>query len=178
MGIPTIDSDSLAREAVAPGSSGLAEVVGRFGPDVLGADGSLDRQKLAAIVFSDADARRALEAIVHPEVRRATEAWFASLSPDEHACAVADIPLLYETGRDRDFDVVVVVACDAVEQVRRAMLRDGLSEEDARRRIAAQLPIDAKVQRADYVIRTDGPVSETDRQVEEVAAQLRQAAAR
>jgi dephospho-CoA kinase len=173
MGVPTIDSDFLAREAVAPRTPGLAAVVARFGAGVLGADGSLDRQKLASIVFADPDARRALEAIVHPDVRRATDAWFASLDPGQHPFAVADIPLLYETGRDRDFDTVVVVACATEEQLRRAMHRDGSSEEDARRRIAAQMPIDEKVRRADYVIQTDGSLADTDRQVEEVAMQLR-----
>jgi dephospho-CoA kinase len=167
LGVPTIDSDVLAREAIAPGTAGLAAVVSRFGPDVLNDRGALDRQKVARIVFGDPDARRALEAIVHPHVRRATEAWFDSLDPARHRFAIADIPLLYEVGRDRDFDAAIVVACAPETQLRRVMER-GLSEAEARQRIAAQLPIEEKVRRADYVVWTDGTFEETDRQVRSV----------
>lgn len=173
LGVPTIDADVLARDAVAPGSAALAAVVRRFGAGVLDADGTLDRQKLAKIVFADPEARRALEAIIHPEVRRATEAWFSSLDASRHPFAIADIPLLYEVGRDRDFDVAVVVACAPETQVRRVMERDGVSEAEARQRLAAQMPIDEKERRADYVIRTDGTFEETDRQVIEVFERLR-----
>jgi len=165
LGVPTIDSDLLARKAVAPGTVGLAAVATRFGRDVLHGDGTLDRKKLATIVFADPEARLALEAIVHPEVRRAVDEWFAALDPDRHPYAIADIPLLYEVGRDRDFDVVIVAACDPDTQLRRLMERDGVSEGEARQRLAAQWPLDQKVRRADYVIRTDGPDDDTDRQV-------------
>ena len=171
LGVPTIDSDTLAREAVAAGSPGLAKVVERFGAAVLDATGALDRQKMAAIVFSDADARRDLERIIHPDVQRSTDAWFASL-PHHHPCAIADIPLLYEIGRDRDFDAVIVAACDRQTQLQRLMKRDALSEADARRRIDAQLPIEEKVRRADFVIRTDGPFDDTNRQVDELRDRL------
>lgn len=168
LGVPTIDSDALAREAVSPGTAALAAVVGRFGPQVLDAGGSLDRQKLGRIVFADPQARKDLEAIVHPEVRRATEAWFATLDPARHRFAIADIPLLYEVGRDRDFDAVIVAACTPETQLRRVMERDGLSEAEARQRIAAQRPIEEKLRRADYVIRTDGTFEDTERHVREV----------
>ena len=172
LGVPTIDSDLLAREAVAPGTVGLAAVVTRFSRDVLHADGTLDRKKLATIVFTDAEARLALEAIVHPEVRRAVDEWFAALDPDRHPYAIAEIPLLYEVGRDRDFDVVIVAACDPETQIRRVMRRDEVSEAAARQRLAAQLPIDQKVRRADYVIWTDGTEDDTDRQVCAVRGRL------
>jgi dephospho-CoA kinase len=168
LGVPTIDSDRLSRDAVAPGTPGLARVVERFGRGVLRPDGSLDRQKLAGIVFADADARVALEAIIHPEVRRRTDEWFSSLDPSTYAFAVADIPLLFEVGRERDFDTVVVVASRPETQVQRVMARDGVSEQEARQRMAAQLPIEEKVRRADYVIRTDGTFEDTDRQVRAV----------
>jgi dephospho-CoA kinase len=171
LGVPTIDSDTLAREAVAVGSPGLAKVVERFGAGILDATGALDRPKLAAIVFSDAAARRDLEQIIHPDVQRSTNAWFASLPP-HHAFAIADIPLLYEIGRDRDFDAVIVAACDRETQRQRLMTRDGLSEDDARRRIEAQLPIEEKVRRADFVIRTDGSFADTNRQVEQLTAKI------
>lgn len=172
LGVPTIDADVLAREAVAAGTAGLAAVVSRFGPDVLDSAGALDRRKLGAIVFADAAARRDLERIVHPYVRRAMDDWFESLDGRRVAFAIADIPLLYETGRDAAFDRVVVAACQAETQLRRLMARNQLSEAEARQRIAAQLPIGDKVRRADYVIRTDGTFEETDRQVRDVAAAL------
>jgi dephospho-CoA kinase len=172
LGVPTIDSDTLAREAVAAGTPGLEAVVARFGPDILTPAGTLDRQKLAGIVFADADARLALERIIHPEVRRQTDAWFSGLDPTSHAFAIADIPLLYEVGRDRDFDKVIVVASTPDTQIQRVMKRDLVSESDARSRLAAQLPIDDKVRRADFVIRTDGTFEETDRQIADVLEQL------
>ena len=165
LGVPTIDSDVLAREAVAPGTSGLAAVVTRFGEGVLHSDGTLDREALAKIVFADPDARKALEAIIHPEVRRAIDEWFAALDPDRYPYAIADIPLLYEVGRAPDFNAVIVAACDPDTQVRRVMKRDEVSEVDARQRLAAQLPIDKKAGRANYVIRTDGTYEDTNRQV-------------
>lgn len=168
LGVPTIDSDVLAREAVQPGSAGLAAVIDRFGPDIVDATGTLDRRKLAGIVFKNAEARRDLEHIIHPLVRTATEAWFASVDPSRHPFAIADIPLLYETGRDADFDAIIVVACDPATQLRRVIERDTLTEEEARSRIAAQLPIEDKVNRADHVIRTDGSLANTDAQVREV----------
>jgi dephospho-CoA kinase len=171
LGVPTLDSDSLARDAVAPGTSGLARVVERFGRSILGPDGSLDRRALGALVFSDARARLDLEAIVHPDVRAATERWFASLD-GRHPFAIADIPLLYEVGRDRDFDKVIVVASTAAAQLARMIDRDGVSERDARQRLAAQLPIDDKARRADFVIRTDGTFEDTDRQVRAVLEDL------
>jgi len=171
LGVPTIDSDVLAREAVAPGTPGLAAVVARFGSDILDARGGLDRRRLAELVFADAASRHELEAIVHPIVRVATDAWFASLD-SSHEFAVADIPLLYEAGRDRNFDTVIVTACDPDTQVGRVMKRDGATEAEARARIAAQLPIEEKVRRAAYVIRTDGTVADTNRLVNEVWMQL------
>jgi dephospho-CoA kinase len=171
LGVPTIDNDLLARDAIAPGTPGKDAVVREFGPEVLDATGAIDRKRLGAVVFADPSRRRALEAIVHPAVRRATEAWFAALDPAT-SFAIADIPLLYETRREADFDAVIVTACDPEEQVRRVIARDGLSEADARRRIAAQLPIGEKVARADYVIATDESFEKTDRRVREVYESL------
>jgi dephospho-CoA kinase len=171
LGVPTSDADTFARAVVAPGTDGLAEVVRAFGPEILDSEGALDRRRLAAIVFPDAERRRELEAIVHPAVRRATDAWYEHLEPTIRF-AIADIPLLYETGRDRDFDTVIVAASDAATQLARLMARDRLAETEARLRIVAQLPIEEKVRRADYVIRTDGSFEDTDRQVKEVFDKL------
>lgn len=169
-GVPTIDADALAHAVIAPGTPGAARIVERFGPDVRSSDGSIDRRTLGAIVFADPAARRDLEDIVHPAVYEAITAWYAALPPLPFA--VADIPLLYETGRESDFDVVVVAACEPEEQLRRVVERDGLTPDAARQRIAAQLPIAEKVRRADHVIRTDGSHDTTDAQVDELVASL------
>jgi dephospho-CoA kinase len=173
LGIPTVDADMLARDAVAPGTVGLDAFVRRFGADVCEADGSLNRRKVGAIVFHDPQARRDLEQIVHPYVREMTEQWFVSLDPDRVPFAVADIPLLFEARREGDFDAVIVTACDPQTQLSRLMARDGLGEVEARQRIAAQWPLESKIANADYVIRTDGTFDETNRQVDAVASQLR-----
>ena len=172
LGVPTIDADTLAREAVAPGTDGLAAVLTRFGMGVLDANGSLDRRKVAQIVFADANARRDLEAIIHPFVRSQADSWFRGLDSAQHAFAIADIPLLYETGTDNQYDAVIVTACAPEEQVRRIVARDQVTEAEARQRISAQLPIEEKIRRGDYVIRTDGTHQETDRQVRGVFEQL------
>ena len=167
LGVPTIDADRLARDAVAEGSPGLKAVINRFGRGVLDDTGALDRRKLGSIVFQDPVARRDLEDIIHPAVRSAIDAWFESIS-DSAPVAIADIPLLFETGRQGEFDVVIVTACDPLTQIRRVMARDDVSEAEARARVAAQLPIEEKVRRADHVINTDGSFEETNRQVRSV----------
>ena len=171
LGVPTIDADVLARAAVAPGTPGLTAVASRFGPDVLDATGGLDRKKLAAIVFDNPDARRDLEQIIHPAVRLAIDHWFAALAPHQ-PFAIADIPLLYETGRAGEFDVVIVTTCDPATQVRRVMARDSVGESEARQRIAAQLSSEEKILRATHVVHTDGTVEDTSRQVREIYNRL------
>ena len=167
LGVPVIDADQLARDAVAPGSRALEEVAARFGAAIIRPDGSLDRASLGRIVFTDRAARADLEAIVHPEVYRRISEWLATV-PTRTRVAIADIPLLFETGHTHDFDRVVVVACDPREQLRRIIARDGLSERDARARLDSQWPIEEKEARADYVIKTDGTVADTDTQVRTV----------
>src|SRR4029079_17751438 len=136
-------------------------------------DGSIDRTKLGPIVFTDAAARRDLEAIVHPAVYRAiATAIDAFESGGVERIVVVDIPLLFETSTAARFDYVIVTACEPATQVRRLLAR-GLSEEAAGQRISAQIPVNDKAARADFVIRTDGPYTETDAQVETVVEQLR-----
>ena len=171
LGVPVIDADALARDAVAPGTPGLAAIAARFGPGVLAADGALDRPALGRLVFGDTKARAALEAIVHPDVYRRIREWFANL-PAGTRIAIADIPLLFETGHNHDFDEVVVAACDPEEQVRRVTARDNLTDAEARARLAAQWPIEEKVKRAHYVIWTDRGFADTDGQVGTVYARL------
>ena len=177
LGAPTIDADGLARQAVAPGTTGYDRVVARFGAAIVKADGSLDREALGALVFSDADARRALEGIIHPVVYAAIERWF-----DGHCrtgrveVAIADIPLLFETRREDDFDAVVVAFCPPALQKARVMERDGLTAAEAERRIVSQVPIAEKALKADHVVDTSGTFDETTRQVREIWAKLRDAA--
>jgi dephospho-CoA kinase len=164
-GIPCLDADVLAHGVEAAGTEATAAIAARFGRDILAADGSVNRVKLAPIVFADPAARSDLEAIVHPAVYRAIEAGLRGFELlGEYPAAVVDVPLLFETGAADKFDRVVVTACSPELQLAR-LQRRGLSEDDARRRLAAQWPTDEKVARADFVIRTDGTFEETDRQV-------------
>ena len=172
LGVPTIDADLLAHEAVAPGSPGFEAVKARFGPDVVDSRGALDRRKLGSLVFADEQARKDLEAIIHPGVVTAIERWFSSLDAQAHPFAIADVPLLYEASRERDYHVVIVTACELPTQIRRVMARDGITETEARQRIAAQLPIEEKIRRADHVIRTDGLLASTNAQVHDVYRRL------
>ncbi|MEA5053327.1 MAG: dephospho-CoA kinase, partial [Propionicimonas sp.] len=148
-GAVIIDADLLAREAVAPGSPGLAAVVDAFGPGVLAPDGGLDRPSLGRLVFADADARARLNGIVHPQVRRLAAEREAALSPS--AVAVHVIPLLVETGQQGSFDLVVVVDVDEATQLRRIVTRDGLPESEARARIQAQASRAERLASADAV---------------------------
>ena len=172
--VPTIDADRLARDVVQPGLPAWHALRERFGDGICQQDGTLDRARLGAIVFADPGARANLESITHPPVRKAIDDWFeARAKESDTPFVVADIPLLFETGRAAEYDRVIVTACRPETQVRRVMDRDGLSEVDARARLAAQLPIDDKIARADCVIRTDGSYEETEQRVEEVCAELR-----
>lgn len=170
-GVPMVDADVLSREVVAPGTPGLAAVRRRFGPDAVRRDGTMDRVRIAQIVFKDKRARLDLEAIVHPAVQKAIDEFFATL-PKRTPFAIADIPLLFETGRENQFNAVVVVACPRELQLQRLMERNKLSKEDAERRLNAQLPIEQKVKKATHVIRTDGTFEQTDAQVADLIKKL------
>ena len=172
-GVPVVDADALARAAVAPGAPALAEIARTFGPGVLSPDGGLDRKKMAAIVFSDPDARRRLEAITHPAVRRAMADETARLAAAGHDLAFYDTPLLFEVGLDAAVDAVVVVwAPPAVQRVRLAS-RDGLGTAEADARLAAQLPVDEKAARADFVVENVGARDELGPKAERLLADLR-----
>jgi len=167
-GAAVVDADALVHDALRAGAPAVAEIRNRFGEEIITPSGDVDRARLGTIVFGDGQARRDLEAILHPAVYHAIESWMRGREVEGARVAVAEIPLLYETGHEADFDCVVVTACDGEEQVRRAMGRSGMSDADARRRIAAQWPLAEKARRADFVIRTDGTVEETRRQARSV----------
>ena len=170
-GLPVIDADLLAREAVAPGTAALQAVATRFGAVVVRPDGTLDRAALGAIVFADGAARHDLEGIIHPRVRAGIEAFFATASA--HQPAIAEIPLAYETGWAASFPCVVVVACRPEVQLARLKARDGLTTHAAAARLAAQWPIADKVRLADAVVVTDGDLAGTHAQAARLARWLR-----
>jgi dephospho-CoA kinase len=176
-GISCLDADLLAHGVMAPGTEVSHAIAERFGQEVFDRDGAVDRRKLGAIVFADATARRDLEAIVHPAVRRAIAAGLRAFQlVGGSAFAVVDIPLLYETGRAAEFDRVIATFCPLEMQLDRLIAR-GLAEGEARQRLTSQMPADQKAARADYVIRTDGTVEETDAQVDQVVRTLREVSA-
>ncbi|MBD8077712.1 dephospho-CoA kinase [Cellulosimicrobium arenosum] len=174
LGAVAIDYDVLAREAVAPGTVGLDEVVQLFGTDVLTADGTLDRASLGRTVFADDAARAALNAVVHPEVRRlAAEREAAAAVADPRAVVVHDVPLLVETADPARFHLVVVVEAPEPVRLERLTLGRGLTEDEARARIAAQADAAARAAVADVVLDGGGPVPALRDQVDELWARLR-----
>jgi dephospho-CoA kinase len=171
-GIPGIDADAIVHGVMAPGTEATAAIAARFGEGILAGDGSVNRAKLGPIVFADAAARRDLEAIVHPAVRRSITAGVRAFELlGTHSWVVVAIPLLFETAGAPDYDRVIVTACAPELQLARLLAR-GLSEAESRRRMDAQLPTAEKVARADFVIFTDGSFEETDRQIDAVVATL------
>jgi dephospho-CoA kinase len=173
-GVPCLDADELAHGVTAAGTEATAAIAARFGAAVLDAAGAVDRRKLGSIVFADAEARRDLERIVHPAVYRAIAAGIRAFElTDDAPLVVVDVPLLYETGHEGDFDAVIATVCPPESQVQRLVGR-GLSEREAAERLAAQMPAVEKAARADYTIRTDGTFAETDRQVDSILKLLLQ----
>lgn len=170
LGAVVIDADMLAREVVAPGTEGLARVVEAFGPEVLTEAGELDRPALGAIVFADEDARRRLEAIVHPLVRRRGRELEAT-APDG-ALVVHDIPLLAETGQAEKFDAVIVVDAPVETQVERMLSQRGWTREDAESRVAAQATREQRRAVATYVIDNTGTLEDLRDRVTEVFEEL------
>ena len=165
LGAEVIDADHLAREVVEPGQPALEEIATAFGRDMLMPDGRLDRGKLARIIFADPVARARLNAITHPRIqeRMATE---MALRGSRPGLLIVDIPLLYENDRSDTVESVIVVWVDAKTQLRRLTERDGLTPDEARQRIAAQMPLDEKRARADLVVDNSGSRENTRRQVE------------
>jgi dephospho-CoA kinase len=166
LGAVVIDADRLAREVVAPGTEGLAEVVAAFGPEVLAPDGSLDRAVLARRVFGDDAARRRLEEIIHPRVRARTRELVSAVPPD--AVVVNDVPLLVESNLAAGYGMVVVVLADERARLRRLAQDRGMSESESRARIAAQATDEQRRAAADVVLINDGTLDELRAAVDEV----------
>lgn len=160
-GVSVIDADLLAREVVAPGTPGLAEIRTRFGDEVIDARGELDRARLAEIVFHDDDARRALNAITHPRVRDLALTRVQELAAQGEPLACYEVPLLIESGLGDVLRPLVVVVVDPATQVERTMRRDGSTREHAEARIRSQMPLAEKARLADHVIDNGGSVAAT-----------------
>jgi dephospho-CoA kinase len=167
LGAVVIDADQLAREVVEPGQPALQEIATTFGPNVIMPDGRLDRPKLAEIIFADPAERAKLDAITHPPIRARMDEEVKARRSGQ-GVLIVDIPLLYENNRISLVERVVVVWVDPQTQLRRIRQRDGLSDEAARQRIAAQMPLEAKRARADHVIDNSGSREDTRRQVEAI----------
>ena len=172
-GVPVVDADRLARQVVEPGTEGLAAIRDAFGADVLLADGQLDRKRLGSIIFADQEARARLESILHPRIKRAAEQAFADHAAEGHRLVCYEIPLLFETEQHLRYQPVVVVHVPEAAQLARVMARDGLGEEEAERRISAQIPLDAKAEQAEHVIDNTGSLEETRAQTLAVLRKIR-----
>jgi len=173
LGCFVLDADKTSREVVEPGTRGLAEIVEHFGSDILFSDGTLDRGKLAAIVFDDDSKRELLNSIVHPRVFEAQNSWLAEVEKkNPKGIAIVDAALMIESGGYKRFDKLIVIWCQPDVQLSRLLSRGGLSEDEARKRITAQMPQDEKKKYADFLIDTSKGYEDTRRQTAEVFHEL------
>ena len=172
MGLPIVSADELARVVVRVGTDTLPMIVERFGAEVLCTDGSLNRERLAQIIFADDTARRDLNQIIHPAIARLAESTLASLVAAGATHIVYEVPLLYEVGAESRVDKVLVVSADSEVQIKRLMARDGVDRTAAKARIASQMSLEEKINRADYVIDNSGTPDETARQVRDLCHEL------
>jgi len=170
-GIPVIDADVLAHDVTLPGQPAYEEIA-RTWPEVIAAEGRIDRKKLAAIVFRDVQSRKHLEAITHPRIRAEVAAQTSALAAAGHPVAFLEAALLVETGLYKSLDGLVVVTADDETRIARVMSRDGASREKVLERVAAQLPMADKIRVADYVIDNDHTLDDTAEQVWRVLQQI------
>ena len=173
LGACVVDMDAVGHRLMAFGGAGVEPVKEAFGESHVDRDGGIDRKSLGAVVFSDEQARRKLEAILHPLIREETDRMIAAFAAAKRrGIAVTDAALLVETGNHERYQRLVVVVCDPHQQLERLMTRDTLSEKEARARIAAQAPLEKKADLADYVIDTSGTLTQTEKRTREVYAML------
>lgn len=173
LGCHVLDADKTARDVVRKGTPGLAKIVSEFGDEVLTPDGELDRPKMASIVFADEKMRLRLNSIVHPLVFETQNEWLAAReAEDPNGVAIVDAALMIESGGYRRFEKLIVVWCEPDIQFERLIKRDGLTEADARKRIAAQMPQDEKKRYADLLIDTSGGFDSTREQCRLVHSKL------
>ena len=170
-GTPVVDTDDLARQVVEPGQPALAKVQEVFGPEIIALDGTLRRDELARRVFPDPQARRQLEEILHPPIRALWRAQVEAWRAEGRPLAVVVIPLLFETGAQADFDAIICVACSAASQQQRLLGR-GWTADEITQRLRAQLPIDTKITRSDYLVWTEGDLAVHAEQLARICARV------
>lgn len=168
-GLRVVDADRLARDVVAPGTPGLAEVVAAFGPEVLAPDGAMDRRVVGEKIFNNPEARKTLEGIIHPRIFEARERIIATAT---EPVLIHDIPLLFETNMDDRFDEIVVVHCPAVIRVQRMIQDRGMAAEEAWSRVRAQISDEERLDRADTIIDNTKGIDELNAQVDAIAERL------
>ncbi|WP_033542166.1 dephospho-CoA kinase [Planococcus sp. CAU13] len=171
LGYPIIDADIVARQVVEPGSDTLKKIEALFGPDVIREDGSMNREQVGALIFSDPAKRKQLNDIIHPAIRAEMLRQRNEYLEAGHKTIVMDIPLLFESKLQHFVDKILVVSVTEENQLNRLMERNGLNEKDARARIASQLPMSVKEEGADAVIYNNGTVEGTARQLEKILKQ-------
>jgi dephospho-CoA kinase len=170
-----VDTDRISRQVVEPGTPGWRGVVDYFGKEILTGEGTLDRKRLGEIVFASSTERRALEAILHPRIFDEKKRQIAAIrNNDPRAVVIVDIPLLIELGGRDTVDRVVLVYVSPEVQFDRLAKRDGARTQDALDRIASQIPINEKVQYADYIVNNEGPLEETKQEVKELFIKLKE----
>lgn len=172
-GVPVLDADVLAREAVAPGSEGLAEVVRAFGAKILTPAGELDRSRMRERVFRDPAVRLHLEAILHPRIRELRRRWVDAHREEGRDLVVSEVPLLFEAGLEDDFDVVVLVDAPEGERLRRLVEERGVPEDEARRIMESQGDPEEKLRRADRVLTNHGSLGALEAAALSLLAELR-----
>lgn len=170
-GLPVVDSDVVAREVCAPGTAALAEIRNRFGPDVIGPDGGLLRDQMARMIFGDESSRKALEAILHPKIRASWKAEAKRWRDAGRVAGVVQIPLLFETAAENEFDAIICLACSGAIQKDRLMKR-GWDEAQIARRIASQIPIGEKIDRSDFVVWNESGLNELGEQLDRILREL------
>jgi dephospho-CoA kinase len=176
-GAYVLDADEICRSLVEPGKPAWQETVDLLGNEVLRDDQTLDRRKVADIVFNDPEKKKALESILHPRVMEEEQAIYKDIMKDDPgALVIIDAALLIESENYRQVDKVIVIACDIEIQIRRIMAKNTFSREDAQRRLQQQMPLEEKVKFADYVLHNDSGLSELEEKVEALFHQLKQLA--
>lgn len=172
LGFPIIDADTVGHDVIAPGGAAEQEAVAAFGPEIV-TNGAIDRAKLGAIVFRDEASRKKLNAIVHPAIRMTIAMRCATLAEQGHGVAIIDAALIAENGKKEDFLAgLIVVVCPEEERIRRLVAHRGIDAAEARRRIAAQTPPDAKLALADWVIDNSGTMEQLYAQIDKIAGAI------
>ncbi len=165
LGYPVVDADLVARQVVEPGTQTLKSIEEVFGPEVIRTDGSMDRERVGSIIFNDPASRKKLNDIIHPAIRREMLRQRQVFLEAGNETVIMDIPLLFESKLQHMVDKILVVSVSEQEQLKRLMERNGLTEQEAKARIASQLPMSVKEEGADEVLDNNGPIDDTKRQL-------------